>query len=195
MPSIDVKKKRIDAKVVYYGPGRSGKTENLRYIYEHLREDQRGRFASLPTKADPDLSIDVLPVKFGTLIGFETVFHLCAGPGRAFSNNTRKLLLRDSDGIVFVADSQPGRQEANIDSLLELEHNLREYGVQLRGIPHVIEYGKADLSDALSPDQLRAELNRYGVPDFAASTRTGQGIMDALRTVVDGVSKDLRRRL
>ncbi|MGD2174350.1 MAG: GTPase domain-containing protein [Candidatus Brocadiaceae bacterium] len=195
MPSIDVKKRRIDSKIVYYGPGRSGKTENLKYIRNHLDEEHRGRLASLPTKADPSLHIDVLPVRFGKIIGFQTIFHLCAGPGQAFSNNTRKLLLRDTDGIVFVADSDPRRREANLDSLAELRQNLTEHGLHLRTVPHVVQYCKRDLEDAVSVAELRADLNTHGVPDFSASTETGEGVMETLRAAVRAVSNDLKRRL
>ncbi len=195
MPSIDVKKRRIDSKIVYCGPGHSGKTEVLRYIYEHLDNEHRGRFASLPTKTDPSLYIDVLPVRFGKIIGFETVFHLCSGPGLASAIGTRRLLLRDTDGIVFVADSEPKRRMANQDALMELQDNLEGHGMRLTTVPHVMQYNKCDLSKRVASEELRAELNIYGVPDFESSIVTGQGILDALRAVVRGVSDDLQRRL
>lgn len=195
MPSIDVKKRRIDSKIIYYGPGRSGKTANLRYIHDHLDNDHRGRISQLPTKSDPNLHIDVLPVRFGKIIGFQTIFHLCAGPGQAFSNKSRRLLLRDSDGIVFVADSHPRRREANVDSLIELEQNLEHYGLHLRAVPHVIQYNKRDLPETLGIGELRSDLNRYGVPDFTASVETGEGVMETLRAIVRGVSNDLQKRL
>lgn len=195
MPSIDVKKRRIDSKIVYYGPGRSGKTEHLKCIYANLDAEHKGRLASLPTKADPSLYIDVLPVRFGRIVGFHTTFHLCSGPGLAMAVNTRRLLLRDTDGIVFVADSHPSRLEANVDSLAELREILGEYGLRLAHVPHVIEYNKRDLAKTLDVAELRSKLNLHGVPDFEASTITGQGVMDALRTVVRAVGDDLQRRL
>jgi len=195
MPSIDVKKRRIDSKFVYYGPGRSGKSETLKYIYDHVSAEQRGRLASLPTKADPALHIDVLPVRFGKIIGFETVFHLCSGPGLASAVNTRRLLLRDTDGIVFVADSDPKRRMSNLDALQELQENLDPYGLRLGTVPHVFQYNKCDLPERVPPAELRGELNVYGVPDFETSVTTGQGILDALRAVVRNVSEDLQKRL
>ena len=195
MPSIDVKKRRIDSKIVYYGPGRSGKTESLKYIYDHVDADHRGRMATLPTKADPALHIDVLPVRFGKIIGFETVFHLCSGPGLASAVNTRKLLLRDTDGIVFVADCDPKRRMANLDALAELQENLEPYGLRLATVPHVVQYNKCDLPGHVPPAELRVELNIHGAPDFESSAVTGQGILDALRAVVRSVSEDLQRRL
>ncbi len=195
MPSIDVKKRRIDSKVVYYGPGRSGKSENLRYIYRHLEPDHRGRLVSLPTKADPTTNIDVLPVHFGKVLGFHTTFHLCSGPGQAMALNTRKLLLRDSDGIVFVADTRPARCEANLDSLRELEENLEEYGLSLANIPHVFQYNRRSIIDSVATEELRSMLNLHGVPEFEADASTGEGVMEALRAIVHSVSEDLKRRL
>lgn len=195
MPSIDVKKRRIDSKIVYYGPGQSGKSENLKRIYEHLNAEHRGRLTTLPTKADPNLYIDVLPVRFGTILGFQTTFHLCSGPGQALALNTRKLLLRDTDGIVFVADCRASRKEANLDSMQELRQILGEYGLDLTTIPHVIQYNKRDLPDCVSVAELRSELNTHGVPEFEASVVTGEGVMETLRAVVHSVSEDLQKRL
>jgi signal recognition particle receptor subunit beta len=195
MPSIDVKKRRINSKIVYYGPGRSGKTETLQYIGAELDPSERGRFSSLPTKADPSLHIDVLPVRMGRLIGFDSRFHLCSGPGLASAVNTRKLLLRDTDGIVFVADSRPSRQLANVDSMAELRELLEEYGLKLATVPHVVQYNKCDLPDAVDVGELRADLNSQGVPDFATSAMTGQGVLEALRVLVKTVSDDLEKRL
>jgi len=195
MPSIDVKKRRIDSKIVYYGPGRSGKTANLRYIYDHLDTQHRGRLSELPTRSDPGLHIDLLPVRFGKIIGFQTIFHLCAGPGQAFSSKSRRLLLRDTDGIVFVADSDPRRREANVDSVIELEQNLERYALHLSTVPHVIQYNKRDLPQTIGIGEMRGDLNRYGVPDFTASVEDGEGIMETLRAIVRGVSNDLQKRL
>ena len=195
MPSIDVKKRRIDSKIVYYGPGQSGKTENLRIISETLDGDHRGRLVSMPTKADPNLHIDVLPVRFGKVLGFATTFHICSGPGQAMALSTRRLLLRDTDGIVFVADSRPSRRDANVDSMRELLENLRSYSLELRSIPHVIQYNKRDLDQCTGVAELRGELNSHGVPEFEASANTGRGVVETLRAVVRSVSNDLERRL
>jgi len=195
MPSIDVKKRRIDSKIVYYGPGQSGKSANLKYIYEHVGAENRGRLASLPTKGDPSLYIDVLPVRFGTILDFQATFHLCSGPGQALALNTRRLLLRDTDGIVFVADCRPSRREANVDSMVELRQILDDYGVQLAAIPHVIQYNKRDLPDCVGVGELRSELNVHSVPEFESSTVTGDGVMETLRTVMRSVADDLQTRL
>lgn len=195
MPRIDVKKRRIDAKIVYYGPGRSGKSANLKYVYDHVDAERRGRLTALTTRADPDLYVDVLTVRFGPISGFDTTFRLCGGPGQALAINVRKVLLRNTDGILFVADCHPSRREANIDSLCELEENLAGHGLHLASVPHVMQYNKCDLDDGLSVEVLRSELNRYGAPEFQASTITGQGVMESLREIVDRVSRDLQQRL
>lgn len=195
MPSIDIRRRRIRAKVVYYGPGRSGKTESLRYIAENLDTDRKGKLSSLPTKIDPDLYIDVLAVSLGPIMGFQTTFYLCSGPGQALALSTRKLLLKDTDGIVFVADSRPGRRDANIDSMAELRENLAGYDIDLATVPHVIQYTNCDLPEALPVADLRSDVNLYGVPEFAASAATGQGILPTLRAIVRSVGADLERRI
>jgi len=195
MPSIDVKKRRVDAKVIYYGPGRSGKTANLRYLAEHLDTGWKGKLTSLPTKADPDLHIDVIAVRMGEILGMNAVFHLCAGPGLASAVNTRRLLLRDTDGVVFVADINPRRKEANLDSFRELQENLSTHGIQIGTVPHVIQYNKCDLAEKTPIAELRGIVNPFGVPEFVASTQTGQGIVATLEAIVRSVSADLERRV
>jgi signal recognition particle receptor subunit beta len=195
MPSIDVKRRRIDAKIVYYGPGRAGKTENLRFLHNHIQANQRGKLMSLPTKADTSLYIDVMSVRVKTIPEFETVIHLCAGPGMALAVNTRRLLLRDTDGLVFVADTSPSRTEANVDCYAELRENLAAHGVQLASVPHVIQYNKCDLENHVPIAQLRTKLNEYGVPEIPASVKAGQGVIETFAAAVRNVSDDLRKRI
>jgi len=195
MPSIDMKKRSMVAKLVYYGPGLSGKTANMRYIHAHLPPHLKSRLTSLATRADSSVRIDVLPVKFNKVLGLDTVFTLYAVPGHAFFNETRKLLLKGTDGIVFVADSRKERHEANIDSLHDLQENLAHHGMALEMLPHVIQYNKRDLPDVMSVPQMRADLNRHGVPDFEASAVTGRGIMETLQAIIAAFSKDLEARI
>jgi hypothetical protein len=195
MPSIDAKRHRIDAKIVYYGPGRSGKTANLQYLHDHINSKQRGQLMSLPTKADPDLSIDVMGVRVKTIPQYNMVIHLCAGPGVATAMNTRRLLLRETDGIVFVADSTPGRLEANVDAFDELEQNLTAHGVRLGNLPHVVQYNKCDLPNHLSIARLRKAVNRFGVPEIPASAKNGQGIIETFTSAIRSVSEDVRERM
>lgn len=195
MPSIDLRRQRIDAKIVYYGPGRSGKTANLKYLHDHIQASQRGQLMSLPTKADQNLHIDVMAVRVKTIPDFKLVLHLCAGPGVAVAMNTRRLLLRDTDGIVFVADTSPHRVDANVDCFSELEENLATHGVQLGSVPHVIQYNKCDLEGHVPVAKLRKDINLYGVPEVPASVQTGQGIIETFTAAVRSVSHDIKQRI
>lgn len=195
MPSIDVKKGRLDSKVVYYGPGQSGKTSCLRHIHSRWAPERRGKLSSRPMKSDPRLSIDVLPIRYGQVLGFNATFHLCSGPGLASAISTRRFLLRDTDGVVFVADSQIGRREANMDSMQELNELLEDEGISLAAVPHVLQYNKRDLEKVLTIEDMRASLNRHAVPDFATAAATGSGVLEALEVLVKSVAEDLERRL
>lgn len=195
MPSIDLQKKRIASKIVYYGPGLSGKSSNLKSLHAKLPPEHRGRLQSVATKANPSVYIDILPVKFGKVLGFDTSFTVCAVPGQAFYNKTRKLLLKGTDGVVFVADSKPARRDANVDSLNNLRENLEERRVSLENVPMVLQYNKRDLSDAVDVGILRQELNLFGVPEFEASATTGQGVLETLKSILELVSRDLEKRI
>jgi signal recognition particle receptor subunit beta len=195
MPSIDVKKGRIDSKIVYYGPGQSGKTSCIRYIYDQWPAARRGKLSSRPMRNDPSLHIDVLPIRYGRVLGFNATFHLCSGPGLASAISTRRFLLRDTDGVVFVADSQVSRRDANMDSMQELQEILTAEGLSLSAVPHVLQYNKRDLDKVLTVQDLRASLNRHAAPDFETSAETGKGILEALEVLVKGVGEDLEQRL
>jgi len=195
MPSIDVKKATIDTKIVYYGPGQSGKTSCLRFICDQWDAARRGRFSSRPTKNDPDLYVDVLPLRYGRILGFDATVQLCSGPGLASAITTRRFLLRDTDGIVFVADSQISRREANLDSMQELEEILGAGGVGLAAIPHVLQYNKRDLERILTIRDMRTSLNRHDAPDFETSAETGKGVLEALEVLVEQLARDLESRL
>jgi hypothetical protein len=194
MPSIDVKKRQIRSKIVYCGPGRSGKTEVLKYVYRSLPEG-RGRFREVPVESEPGLKISVLTARIGSIFDFAAVFHLCSGPGQATAVKVRRGLLRDTDGIVFVADCDPRRRMANVDALSELRENLEAIGLSLQTVPHVIQYNKAELPNRTPVGELRAELNPYGAPDFETSVVEGRGILPALRAIVNAVKQDLKARL
>jgi hypothetical protein len=195
MPSIDVKRKRIGAKIVYYGPGLSGKTANLRYVHDHLKSEYRGKMVKVSVKGGEKQQIDLLPVKFGSIHGFQVTYNLCTVPGQAFFNETRKLVLKGTDGIVFVADSRNSRMPANIDSMENLRENLEAYDMDLEYIPHVIQYNQRDRPEVLPVAQLRSELNRYGVLEFESSTTRGRGIMETLKAIIQLVREDVEERL
>jgi len=197
MPNIDIKKRIINCKLVYYGTGMGGKTTNLRQIHQKTNPAQRGKLMSLETESERTLFFDFFPMAAGKLMGFDLRFSFYTVPGQSFYNLTRKTILKDVDGIVFVSDSDVDREEANIDSYLNLEENLGEYKVKLAEFPHVIQYNKRDLEEVLTVDALRAGINPYGVQDFEATATTGKGVFETLRAVVklttEKVKKELRR--
>lgn len=195
MPNIDVKNKVINCKITYYGTGLGGKTTNIQYIHNRIDPSFKGKLVSLATKTERTLFFDFMPLSLGKIKGFRVTFNICTVPGQAFYNNSRKLLLKGTDGIVFVADSQEHRFDANVDSMYNLQENLEEHGMKLEKIPHVIQYNKRDLPNILSVEELRSELNLFGVPDFEASALYGQGVFETLKAIIRLVSEDIRGRL
>jgi len=195
MPNIDVKNKAINCKITYYGTGLGGKTTNIQYIHNRIDPTYKGKLVSLATKTERTLFFDFMPLSLGKIRGFRVTFNICTVPGQSFYNNSRKLLLKGTDGIVFVADSQEHRFDANIDSMYNLQENLEEHGLKVDTIPHVVQYNKRDLPNILRVEELRSELNLAGVPDFEASALYGQGVFETLKAVIRLVSEDIRRRL
>jgi signal recognition particle receptor subunit beta len=185
MSIINYAAKVINFKVVYYGPGMAGKTANLQYVHRCLPDDNRGNMISLATGDDRTLFFDFLPVSATSVRGFTTKFQLYTVPGQSRYNMTRKLVLRGVDGIVFVADSQWDRLKENVESLRNLNDNLREYRLDLATVPYVVQYNKRDLPDVAPLDYLEYTLNRGArrVPAFEAVAVTGKGVFDTLNTV------------
>ncbi len=184
MVSINYSSREVCCKIVYYGPGLSGKTTNLLYVHSKVPSDTRGKMISLATEADRTLYFDFLPINIGTINGFAAKFQLYTVPGQVYYNATRKLVLRGVDGVVFVADSQPDKMDENIESLLNLEENLREYGYDVNDMPMVIQYNKRDLPGVLPVEALNARLNPRGLPHFGASATVGNGIFDTLKLII-----------
>ncbi len=173
--------KEINCKIVYYGPGLCGKTTNLQHIFETTREGSKGKMISLATETERTLFFDFLPIDLGSIRGYKVRFHLYTVPGQVFYDASRKLVLRGSDGVIFVADSQPSRTEANVESLDNLETNLRECNSSLAQVPFVIQYNKRDVPDVMPVEQLRALLNPMGVPEFEANAKSGEGVLGTLK--------------
>ena len=173
--------KEMNCKIVYYGPGLCGKTANLESIFARTRPDAKGKMISLATDTDRTLFFDFLPIDLGTIRGFKVRFHLYTVPGQVFYDASRKLVLKGADGVVFVADSQPSRIEANIESVENLETNLATMGIELSRVPYVIQYNKRDLPDIMSVEELREQLNPRGVPEYEASAVNGDGVFDTLK--------------
>lgn len=189
--------KEINAKLVYYGAGLSGKTTNLEAIYEAVPDTSRGKMVSMKTQSDRTLFFDLLPLDLGEIMGFKTRFLLYTVPGQVFYNATRKLVLKGADALVFVADSELGKMEENKESLANLRANLAEYGLTLDAIPWVIQYNKRDLPNVYTVEELNAELNPAGVPSFEAVASEGKGVFETFRGVshllMEKVTRDLRR--
>ena len=184
MVSINYSAREVCCKIVFYGPGLSGKTTNLQYIHSKVPQNTRGKLISLATEADRTLYFDFLPINIGTINDFQAKFQLYTVPGQVYYNATRKLVLRGVDGLVFVADSQADKMDENIESLANLEENLREYGYDIAQLPLVIQYNKRDLPGVLSVDELNARLNPRGVPHFEAAAPQGRGVFDTLKLII-----------
>ena len=194
MTFINYANREINCKIVYYGPGLGGKTSNLQYIYEKTSPDSRGKMISLATEADRTLFFDFLPLDLGTVRGFTTRFHLYTVPGQVFYDASRKLILKGVDGVVFVADSQAERTDANIESIRNLEENLREQGYDLRSLPYALQFNKRDLRNVVPVDQMYRTLNFKREPTFEAVATTGVGVFDTLKAVARLVLKELNKR-
>ena len=193
MSFINYSSREINCKIVYYGPGLCGKTTNLQYIYSKTNPDLKGKMISLATETERTLFFDFLPLALGQIRGFKTSFHLYTVPGQVFYDASRKLILKGVDGVVFVADSQVERMEANLESMDNLRLNLGEQGYDLDKIPLVIQYNKRDLPNAAPAEEIRRLLNTRGDPDFEASATTGSGVFETLKAVARAVLSDLKQ--
>lgn len=184
MVSINYATREVSCKIVYYGPGLSGKTTNLQYVHRKVPPETKGKLISLATDADRTLYFDFLPINIGAINGFAAKFQLYTVPGQVYYNATRKLVLRGVDGLVFVADSQPDKMDENIESLSNLKENLAEYGYRLEELPIVIQYNKQDLPGVLTPEQIRPILNTHGWVEYSASATEGFGVFDTLKCIL-----------
>jgi signal recognition particle receptor subunit beta len=193
MSFINYSSREINCKIVYYGPGLCGKTTNLQFIYSKTSPELKGKMISLATETERTLFFDFLPLALGQIRGFKTRFHLYTVPGQVFYDASRKLILKGVDGVVFVADSQIERMEANLESVDNLKINLKEQGYELEKIPYVVQYNKRDLPNAAPLDEMRRLLNPMGVPDFEACANLGKGVFDTLKATAKGVLTDLKR--
>ncbi len=193
MSFINYSSREINCKIVYYGPGLCGKTTNLQHIYNRTNPEAKGKMISLATETERTLFFDFLPLSLGEIRGFKTRFHLYTVPGQVFYDASRKLILKGVDGVVFVADSQVERIEANLESLDNLRTNLLEQGYDLDKLPYVVQYNKRDLPSASPLGELRSQINTTNVPDFAAVAANGTGIFDTLKAVAKLVLTELKR--
>jgi signal recognition particle receptor subunit beta len=193
MSLVNYATREITCKIVYYGPGRSGKTTNLHYIYGQVPGDRKGQMVSLATQTDRTLFFDFLPIDLGTISGFSTRFQLYTVPGQIYYATTRRLVLQGADGVVFVADSQSRQLQENIESFQDLHANLAEHGVNAREVPLVIQYNKQDLPRdmILSTEELDEQINFRNVPSFSADALHGPGVFETLRAISEQVLRRL----
>jgi signal recognition particle receptor subunit beta len=183
MSSINFATREITCKIVYYGPGLSGKTTNLQVIHQKIPREKKTEMLSLATEGDRTLFFDFLPLNLGNIKGFKTKFQLYTVPGQVYYNSTRKLVLRGVDGVVFVADSQKSRQAENLDSLQNLRQNLQEYGLDVNELPLILQYNKRDMDNIFSLEEMDALLNPKGLQWFPATAHNGKGVIATLKAV------------
>ena len=193
MSFINFAAREINCKIVYYGAGLGGKTTNLQYIFDKTGEKQKGKMISLATETDRTLFFDFLPLDLGTVRGFKTRFHLYTVPGQVFYDASRKLILRGVDGVVFVADSQGERMDANVEALENLQENLKEHGYDFTKIPYVLQLNKRDLPNAMPVDELKHGLTKKGEPIFEAVAFQGKGVFETLKEIARQVLIELKK--
>lgn len=194
MSFINYAAREINCKLVYYGPGLCGKTTNLQFIYTKVEPGTKGKLISLATETERTLFFDFLPLELGSIRGFKTRFHLYTVPGQVFYDASRKLILRGSDGVIFVADSQVERMESNIESLENLEDNLAEQSMKLEAMPFILQYNKRDLPNAVPVEELQGALNPRNVPWFEACAATGVGVFETLKGAAKLVLGELKKK-
>ena len=193
MTFINYAAREINCKIVYYGPGLCGKTTNIQYIYNKTNPNAKGKLISLATETDRTLFFDFLPLDLGNIRGFRTRFHLYTVPGQVFYDASRKLILKGADGVIFVADSQDARLEANVESLRNLQANLKAQGLDLLKIPYVLQLNKRDLPTVAPVEKMVRQLSLKGEPVFEASAVKGNGVFDTLKAVAKLVLNELKR--
>ena len=185
--------RELSAKIVYYGPGLSGKTTNIHFIYHRISPNQRGKLISLATETDRTLFFDFLPVELGTVKNYKVRFHLYTVPGQVFYNATRKLVLKGADGVIFVADSQSTMVDANLESLANLHDNFSEMNIDLADFPMVLQYNKRDLPDVMTLDEMNTRLNKNKVPYYEAVASKGDGVLKTFAAISKLVLQDMQK--
>jgi len=193
MTFINYASREINCKIVYYGPGLCGKTTNLQWIYDKTNPNAKGKLISLATETDRTLFFDFLPLELGTVRGFKTRFHLYTVPGQVFYDASRKLILKGVDGVIFVADSQVERMDANVESIDNLQTNLKVQGYDLLAIPYVLQLNKRDLPNVVTVDEMVRELRKKGEPVFEAVASKGAGVFETLKGVAKLVLQELTK--
>ncbi|HET8715461.1 MAG TPA: GTPase domain-containing protein [Holophagaceae bacterium] len=193
MTFINFASREINCKIVYYGPGLCGKTTNIQWIYDSANPEKKGKLVSLATETDRTLFFDFLPLDMGTIRGFKVRFHLYTVPGQVFYDASRKLILRGCDGVIFVADSQKARMEANIESIANLAQNLKENGFDIRTIPYVLQLNKRDMPSAVAVEEMERLLRFRGEPMLEAVANQGTGVIETLKACARQILVELQK--
>ena len=193
MTFINFASREINCKIVYYGPGLCGKTTNIQWIHNQANPEKRGKLVSLATETDRTLFFDFLPLDMGTIRGFKVRFHLYTVPGQVFYDASRKLILRGCDGVIFVADSQKARMEANIESIANLAQNLKENGFDIRTIPYVLQLNKRDMPSAVGVEEMERLLRFRGEPMLEAVANQGTGVIETLKACARQILVELQK--
>src|SRR5881628_2998067 len=193
MTFINYAAREINCKIVYYGPGLCGKTTNLQWIYDKTNPQAKGKLISLATETDRTLFFDFLPLDLGTVRGFKTRFHLYTVPGQVFYEASRKLILKGADGVVFVADSQEERLDANFETMENLMEHLKEHNLNFATIPYVLMLNKRDLPNAMSVPELTKQLRKKGEPVLEGIAIQGQGVFETLKELAKLVLAELKK--
>ncbi len=186
--------RKLNAKIVYYGPGLCGKTTNLQWIHDHFEGGQRGKMISLATEGDRTIFFDLLPIDIGSIRGMDVTLQLYTVPGQVHYNSTRQLVLRGADGVVFVADSQRTMRASNAESFENLQENLMLQGIDIKEFPHVLQFNKRDLRDLMNTEELNESLNTFSAPIFEGIATEGIGVQETLEGIVKLVMRNLREK-
>ncbi len=193
MPFINFPAREINCKLVYYGPGLGGKTANLQWIYDHVGSGQKGKMISLATETDRTLFFDFLPLDLGTVRGFKARFHLYTVPGQVFYESSRRLILKGADGVVFVADSQKDRLDANLETIENLQEHLKGHNLDFTTIPYILQLNKRDLPNILPVPELSKELRQKEEPVVEAVAVSGRGVFETLKELAKLVLAELKK--
>lgn len=195
MSFLNYSTREINFKIVYYGPGLSGKTTNIKTIYDKVKKDNKGKLVSLATETERTLFFDFFPLDLGTVKGYKVKFHLYTVPGQIYYSSSRKLIMKGVDGIVFVADSQRERFEANIESLADMMENLKDYNIEFESIPYVLQLNKRDLPNITPANELISALRKKEEPVIEAMALKGEGVVETLKNISKLIMIDVKRKL
>jgi len=187
--------REINFKIVYYGPGLSGKTTNIKHIYNRIKNENKGKLVSLATETERTLFFDFFPLDLGMIKDYKVRFHLYTVPGQIYYSASRKLILKGVDGLIFVADSQRERYEANIESLQDMLENLKEYKISFDSIPYILQLNKRDLPNVTPANELIVELRKKGEPVIEAIALSGEGVIETLKVISKLIMTDVRTKL